>query len=198
MATQTAKLNKKTDAGKTKPVADKAKPTQLVRASARSLRLAPRKMRLVTNLVKNMRVADALTQLQFTNKKGAKMLTKLLLSATANAENNFSLNRDDLYIKSLTCDMGPVLQRSFPRARGSAFIIRHKLSHVNVVLEERPSKGKKSRAVVPKPVKKEKVEEAKTTLPEIAAIPDAKVKETHHENESGAVKAKTKSENLIK
>ncbi len=64
-----------------------AKP--LVTAHARNLRIAPRKMRLVTNLVKNLRVADALTQLHFTNKKAAKMLSKLLMSASANAENNF-------------------------------------------------------------------------------------------------------------
>ncbi|QQS23174.1 hypothetical protein IPM19_01240 [bacterium] len=48
------------------------------------------------------------------------MVAKLIQSAIANAENNFSLNRDGLYIKSITCDMGPVLQRAFPRARGSA------------------------------------------------------------------------------
>lgn len=129
----------------------------LVKAHARNLRLAPRKMRLVTNLVKNMRLENALTQLTFTNKKGAKMLQKLLLSAAANAEHNFDLNRADLFIKSITCDMGPVLQRSFPRARGSASLIRRKMSHVNVILEERAlPKSKTARKVATPKAKAEK------------------------------------------
>lgn len=203
MADKTAQLNKKTEKA-AKPV---AKP--LVRAHARSLRIAPRKMRLVTNLVKDMRLNDAVTQLQFTNKKGAKMLQKLLQSAAANAEHNFSLNRDGLFIKTITCDMGPVLKRSFPRARGSAFMIRRKLSHVNVVLEEREVKAKKRKKnpVVPKAVKpepKEKVVE--TTSPidpvvtevETPVAEQAAVKETHHENEAGVVDEKTSPENLRK
>lgn len=183
-------------------VAEAQKP--LVKAHARSLRLAPRKMRLVTNLVKNMRVADALTQLQFTNKKGAKMLTKLLISAAANAENNFSLNRDNLFIKSITCDMGQVLQRSFPRARGSAFVIRRKLSHVNVILEERAAKGKRTKAVVPKVDKKDKpvqTKEGSVGIPDetSAKAPKArKVSETHNENDRAIVEEKTSPENQLK
>lgn len=118
--------------------------TKLVTAHAKSLHVSPRKMRLVTNLVNGMRVADALTQLQFTNKKAAPMVTKLLKSAVANAEHNFSLNADDLFVKSITCDMGKTLRRYFPRARGSAFIVRKKMCHVHVVLEERA--GKKPKA----------------------------------------------------
>jgi large subunit ribosomal protein L22 len=129
---------------------------KLVTAHARSLHISPRKMRLVTNLVKSMPVEEALVQLQFTNKKAAGMLVKLLKSAVANAEHNFSIKPEDLYIKTLTCDMGQTMKRSFPRARGSAFIIRRKLAHVNVVLEERISKGgKKSRLVLPKKAKKD-------------------------------------------
>ncbi len=177
----------------------------VVRAHARNLRIAPRKMRLVTNMVKNMRVADALVQLQFTNKKAAGMVSKLLQSALANAENNFSLNRDGMFIKSITCDMGPVLQRAFPRARGSAFVIRRKMSHVNVELEEREAKVKKTAAKLPKAKKAEKpvktqegslglpVNETETSLPK-----EKKVKEVHHENEAASVKADKSPENLIK
>jgi large subunit ribosomal protein L22 len=114
----------------------------LVRASARGLHLSPRKMRLVTNLLKGMNVGDAVTQLQHLNKKGAPMVAKLLKSAVANAQNNFSLNPDHLFIKSITADMGNVMKRYFPRARGSAYVIRRKLSHVNIVLEERKKAGK--------------------------------------------------------
>jgi large subunit ribosomal protein L22 len=132
---------------------------KLVTASARSLRISPRKMRLVTNLVKNLPVDVAITQLQFTDKKAAPMLVKLLKSAVANAENNFSLKADDLYVKSLTCDMGQTMKRYFPRARGSAFVIRRKLSHVNLILEQRPNKkGKKARTVV-KSVQKEQIQD---------------------------------------
>lgn len=174
----------------------------LVRAHARNLRISPRKMRLVTNLVKNMRVNDAMVQLQFTNKKAAQMVAKLLQSAVANAEHNYSLNRDGLFIKSITCDMGPVMKRSFPRARGSAFVIRRKMAHVNVILEERPVKSKSAS----KPAKK-KAEKPVQTVEGSVGIPKMKiekpartkpVKESHHENEAGNVEQKTQPENLIK
>ena len=148
-----------------------------VRASARSLHLSPRKMRLVTNLVKGLSVNDAMTQLAFTNKKGAKFLVKLLQSAVANAENNFSLNADKLFIKTVTCDMGQTMKRYFPRARGSAFIIRRKLSHVNVILEEQSGPAaKKSRFAMLRRAKKAKpviTQEGSTGTPEQA--PEASV-----------------------
>src|SRR4051812_11037045 len=115
--------------------------SKLVTAYANHLHVAPRKMRLVTNMVKNMYALDALTQLAHTNKKAAPMVTKLLNSAIANAQHNFSLAPETLYIKSITADQGKVMKRYFPRARGSAFVIRRKMCHVNIVLEER-KKGK--------------------------------------------------------
>lgn len=134
---------------------------QLVKAHARDLRISPRKMRLVTNSVKGKSALEAITQLQFTNKKGADMLIKLLRSAVANAEHNFSLSAPDLYIKTITCDMGKTMGRYFPRARGSAFVIRRKMAHVHVVLESRQSAGKKKSrfaALVPKKKADEKKE----------------------------------------
>jgi len=110
---------------------------KLVRASARHLHVSPRKMRLVTNLIKGMSVDVALAQLQHANKKASPMLIKLLQSAVANAKNNFSLQADHLFVKEVTCDMGKMMKRYFPRARGSAFVIRRKMCHVNLVLEER-------------------------------------------------------------
>ncbi len=117
--------------------------SKLVTASARHLHIAPRKMRLVSNAIKGMSVGAALVQLHHMNKKAAPLMIKLLNSAVANATNNFSLDADHLFIKSITTDMGKVMKRYFPRARGSAFVIRRKMSHINVVLEER----KKSKAV---------------------------------------------------
>ncbi|HVY67531.1 MAG TPA: 50S ribosomal protein L22 [Patescibacteria group bacterium] len=121
--------------------------SKLVKASARQLRIAPRKMRLVTNLVKGMNALDAVAQLRHANKKAAPILAKLIESAVANAKNNFSLDPQHLYIKSVTCDMGQVMKRYFPRARGSASEIRRKMSHVNLVLEERKAaKGSRAKA----------------------------------------------------
>lgn len=151
----------------------------LVTAHAKSLRIAPRKMRLVTNLLKGLPVQQALVQLQFVNKKAAPMLTKLLKSAVANAEHNFSLDPDALYIKEITCDMGPMMKRYFPRARGSAFIIRRKLAHVHVTLEAKKGKRKASGKIIE--VEKQENLPAKTSasaeLPKPAARKD-KVSET--------------------
>src|SRR6478736_6282569 len=88
---------------------------KLVHASSRGLHISPRKMRLVTNLVKGMRASDAVVQLEFTNKKASKFLSRLIRSAVSNAANNFSMNADDMYVKSVTCDMGQTMKRYFPR-----------------------------------------------------------------------------------
>lgn len=193
MATKTAKTNTPT----------------LVRAEAKALRIAPRKMRLVTNLVRGMRASDAITQLQFTNKKGAPYLAKLIRSAIANAENNMSLNAEDLFVKSITCDMGQTMRRYFPRARGSAFIIRRKTSHVNVVLEPRPGSGKKTRFAIPKKAKKDepiKTQEGSIGEPQsMVETPEnakgAKATEhhaTHKENTEETIKEKANTENQLK
>ena len=132
-----------------KASASKTQQPQLVKAFARDLHLAPRKLRLVTNLVKNMNAVDAMVQLQHTNKKGSPIIIKLIQSAIANAKNNFSMEPEQLYIKSISADMGKVMKRYFPRARGSAFVIRRKMSHVNIVLEQRKTgKAAKSRMTV--------------------------------------------------
>lgn len=114
----------------------------LITAHANTVRIAPRKLRLVTNLVKNMNAQEAMTQLAFKHKKGSEVIVKLLKSAIANAEHNFSLKADDLFVKQITCDMGKVMKRYFPRARGSAFVIRRKTSHIHLTLEQRPGKSR--------------------------------------------------------
>jgi large subunit ribosomal protein L22 len=134
----------------------------LVRASARHLHIAPRKMRLVTGLVSGMNALDAITQLEHANKKAAPILIKLIQSAVANAKNNFSLDVNYLFIKSISADQGKVMKRYFPRARGSAFEIKRKMSHVNIILEER-KQGKASKAkagFLSKPKEQEKLETA--------------------------------------
>lgn len=122
----------------------KTESQKLVKATARHLHIAPRKMRLVTNLIKGMNAEEAIVELQHANKKAAPMLIKLLRSAIANAKNNFSYDTSHLFVKDVTADMGKVMKRYFPRARGSAFEIRRKMCHINLVLEERKS-GKASK-----------------------------------------------------
>ena len=120
---------------------------RLVKAYARHLHIAPRKMRLVTNLIKGMNALDAIVQLEHANKKAAPMLIKLLQSAIANGKNNFSMDPQHLFVKTVTADMGKVMKRYFPRARGSAFEIKRKMCHINIVLEERKTgKGSKMKA----------------------------------------------------
>lgn len=148
---------------------------KLVMASANDLHIAPRKMRLVTNLVKNLSVEQALVQLQHTNKKASVMVIKLLKSAVANAQNNFSLKPENLYVKTLTCDMGKVLKRYMPRARGSASTIRRKMSHVNIVLEERGGKAKRAGFNL---FKKKETEAKPENIDQEAATNEKPVKDT--------------------
>ena len=143
------------------------KPKQVL-AHARNLHISPRKMRLVTNLVNGMQVGNALVQLAHANKKAAPMVEKLIKSAIANAEHNFSLNADDLVIKTITCDMGPVMKRYFPRARGSAFVIRRKTSHVHITLEERVGKKKTSVKLATIAKAKPAEDKPKTVAPEVS------------------------------
>ena len=111
-----------------------------VKAFARYIHVSPRKLRLVADLVRNTSVDVALEQLRFSSKNAALPLTKAINSAIANALHNFNLNRDNLYIKSLTIDGGPVFKRYAPRAQGCAFVERKRTSHINVVLGTREQK----------------------------------------------------------
>jgi large subunit ribosomal protein L22 len=98
-------------------------------------------------MVRKTPVDTALEQLRFSSKKAALPLAKLINSGIANAIHNFNLNRDNLYIKSLTVDGGPVYKRYAPRAQGRAFTERKRTSHINLVLESRVAPRKKSRSI---------------------------------------------------
>src|ERR1041385_2201427 len=116
-------------------MADKNIPQQKeVKAFARYIHMSPRKLRLVADLVRLKQVDLALEQLRFASKKAALPLAKAINSAVANAVHNFNLNKEDLFIKSLTIDGGPVYRRYAPRAQGRAFVERKRTSHINVVL----------------------------------------------------------------
>ncbi len=99
------------------------------------LRISPRKVRLVANLIKGMAVKDARAQLAFIPQNASRPLLKLLNSAVANAEHNSKLLSDNLYIKTITVNAGPTLKRVQPRAMGRAYVIRKRSSHVNLILD---------------------------------------------------------------
>ncbi|MBN1833929.1 MAG: 50S ribosomal protein L22 [Deltaproteobacteria bacterium] len=106
------------------------------RAVARYIRISPRKVRLIMDEIRGRRIEEALNQLSFAPQKGAFILKKLINSAVANAEQNFKMDVDKLYIKRIYADEGPTLKRFRPRAMGRAMRIRKRTSHLTVVLDE--------------------------------------------------------------
>ena len=150
-----------------------------VRAIARYVRMSPRKVRLVTNLIKGVRVDIARTQLNFLPKAAALVVLKLLNSAVANAVNNNHLDEKNLRIMSATTDGGPTLKRWRPRAMGRAAPIKKRTSHITIVLTEIvPSVPKEEKKAVKAEAitesKKENVEEIKSTKPSSAKSQEAK------------------------
>jgi large subunit ribosomal protein L22 len=107
-----------------------------VKARAKFIRTSPRKARMVSDLIKGKGVEEALNILGFTKKAPAKIITKLLKSAVADADQMKNLNVDTLFIKQITVDQGPTMKRYRPRAMGRATTIRKRMSHITVVLEE--------------------------------------------------------------
>lgn len=107
------------------------------KAVARYVRIAPRKARQITNLIKGKDLKEALTILRYTPKGAAAVVEKVVRSAAANAENNHDMNVDALYVKNSYVDEGPTYKRWLPRARGRADRIRKRTSHITVILEER-------------------------------------------------------------
>lgn len=108
-----------------------------VTARTRYVRVSPRKVRLVTELVKGKKVQEALNILAFTKKASAKTLTKLINSAVANAQQNNQIDVDTLMVKRISVDGGPTLKRYLPRAMGRASKINKRTSHITVVLDEK-------------------------------------------------------------
>lgn len=107
------------------------------KAQARFVRIAPRKVRIVMDLIRGKDVDEALSILKFTPKRASAILEKVVRSAVANAENNLDMERDSLYIYKAYADEGPTLKRYRPRAMGRATRIRKRTSHITVVLRER-------------------------------------------------------------
>ncbi len=107
------------------------------KAKARFVRVTPRKARQVIDVIRGKDVAEALAVLRFTRRKSADIIYKVVESAAANAEHNFDMNGDSLYIAEAYVDGGPVMKRFHARAQGRAYPILKRTSHITVVVKER-------------------------------------------------------------
>lgn len=108
-----------------------------VRAVSKHIRMSPQKVRLVVDMVRGLDVQEALDLLQFTNRAAARPVRKTIASAAANAEENFGVSRDELYVARIMADEGPTLKRGRAGARGRYKPILKRSSHITVVLSER-------------------------------------------------------------
>lgn len=131
-------------------------------AILRSLRIAPRKVRLVVDLIRGMKVQDAINQLNFSKKVSATAVLKLLKSAIANAKHNHGMTEESLFIKTAFVDGGKTLHRSTPRAMGRATPIRKRTAHITLVLEGEGS-GKKEAVKHTEKIEKAEEKEVKAT-----------------------------------
>ena len=107
---------------------------ETITAKSKYIRQSPYKLRLVLNLIRGLPVSEALDILKFTKRKASDEITKVIQSAMANAENNFGLNSNDLYISKAIADEGPTLKRFRPTARGRAGRINKRTSHLIIEL----------------------------------------------------------------
>ena len=107
------------------------------KAMAKSIKVSPRKMRLVIDLIRGKKVGDAVAILKNTKSPVSEDILKVLTSAVANAENNHNLDKAKLYVKEAYVNDGPVLKRSVPDSRGRIAKNDHRTSHVTVVVAER-------------------------------------------------------------
>ncbi|HDQ22567.1 MAG TPA: 50S ribosomal protein L22 [Candidatus Uhrbacteria bacterium] len=161
-----------------------------VKAKLSYLRMSPKKVRLVIDLIRGSKTEEAIVQLNFINKAAKKPVLKLLNSAIANAENNFSLKKDNLYIKKIWADEAGSLKRWQPRAHGRATPIRKGISHIHIVLDEiQPTKQKTKKVKkTKKPVRISKPEEFKEAKKPIKTLEATKAKPISKEHEKEADK----------
>ncbi|PKM43160.1 MAG: 50S ribosomal protein L22 [Firmicutes bacterium HGW-Firmicutes-8] len=179
------------------------------RAIAKYIRLSPRKVRQVMDLIRGKKIGEALAILKFTPRRAAAAIEKVVKSAVANAEHNQELDKDALFIAEAFVDQGPTLKRTMPRAMGRADLMRRRTSHITVVVREeeaaiierkaaeKAAGGKKK--TVKKAAVKEKVEAApekkKTVRKKKEAAPETKEvlnenQETVNQNEEAAPEIK--------
>jgi len=107
----------------------------IVKAKLSSYKQSPRKVRLVADLIRGKKVERAIKELDFVNKKATRVVKKLLQSAVANAKHNNGLNEKDLVLKEIRVDNGPTMKRFRAGARGQAYGLKRRSSHIMIALE---------------------------------------------------------------
>lgn len=108
-----------------------------VKAHLRQLRISPRKVRLVVDIIRGMEVDKALEQLSYIPKRASGPVAKLLESAVASAEHDFKISRKDLYVSKIIVEEGTTLKRMMPRAMGRSFPIAKRTSHITLMLDKK-------------------------------------------------------------
>ena len=164
------------------------------KATARFVRVAPRKARFVIDAIRGLHVQDALDILKFTPNSAAKAIEKVVKSAMANAENNLHISGDGMRVSEARVDEGPRLKRIQPRAMGRAYRILKRTSHISVVLEETEKEPKRA-------TKREPAKPARAARRGGAAKgeakPAAKAKKTQTEPESKPQEPETKPQETV-
>ena len=122
---------------KQKAAARKANADKRPRAVAKYVRVSPRKVQIVIDLIRGKQVDDALAILMYTHKSAAPVVEKLLNSAIANAENNLEMSRENLYVAEVYANQGPTLKRYWARSHGRADLIKKHTSHITIVLDQK-------------------------------------------------------------
>lgn len=183
-----------------------------VTAKARYIRMSPKKVRLVLDVIRGMGAGEALKQLQFINKRASEPVTKLLNSAITNATHNFGLEESNLFIKKITAEEGPTLKRWKARAFGRATPIRKRTSHISVVLEEKaPSKEVKKReqeveapvsieeiSKIEQEIKKSKKQESKDDGKEVKVTGTGGFREKHKDRSLDELRKKQEKKGFLK
>lgn len=132
-----------------------------IKANLNYLRIAPRKVRLIADLIRGMNIKEAETQLKFSPKRATQPLLKLLNSSVANAQNNFNLGKDVLYIKKIIVNEGPPFKRWRAGSRGRALPVSKRTSHISLVLAVKPGVRIEKPSKVKSEVKPEEIKEIK-------------------------------------
>ena len=122
---------------KEKAAARKANQDKRPRAIAKYVRISPRKVQIVIDLIRGKQVDDALAILMYTPKSAAPVVEKLLNSAVANAENNLAMDRQSLFVAEVYANQGPTLKRYWARSHGRADMIKKHTSHITIVLDQK-------------------------------------------------------------
>ena len=122
---------------KEKAAARKANADKRPRATAKYIRVTPRKVKIVVDLLRGKQVDQALAILAYTPKSAAPVVEKLLNSAIANAENNLEMDRSGLYVAEVYANQGPTLKRYWARSHGRADMIKKHTSHITIVLDQK-------------------------------------------------------------